>query len=61
MEAAARVLDACRRHNVACGYPAGDVAEAQWAAEQGYRAIGFGGVESYVMRSAREFLDGVGR
>jgi len=61
MEAAARILDACRRHNVACGYPAGDVAEAQWAAEQGYRLIGFGGAESFIMRAARDFLEGVGR
>jgi 4-hydroxy-2-oxoheptanedioate aldolase len=61
MEAAGRILDACRRHNVAAGYPVGSVAEAQWAREQGYRAIGFGGAEQYVMQSARQFLEPLGR
>jgi 4-hydroxy-2-oxoheptanedioate aldolase len=61
MEAAAKILAACLRHNVAAGYPVGSVAEAQWAREQGYRAIGFGGAEQYVMQSARQFLESVGR
>jgi 4-hydroxy-2-oxoheptanedioate aldolase len=61
MEAAARILAACQRHNVAAGYPVGSVAEAQWAREQSYRAIGFGGAEQYVMHSARQFLEPLGR
>jgi 2-keto-3-deoxy-L-rhamnonate aldolase RhmA len=61
MDAADRVLKACKNHNVAAGYPAGSVAEAVWAREQGYRAIGFGGAEQYVMQYAREFLEPLGR
>ena len=61
MAAAARVLDACRRHNVACGFPAPDMESAQWAREQGYRAIGFGCAEQYVMQAARKFLEAAGR
>ena len=60
-DAAQRILDACLESGVACGYPAGDAEEAQWATEQGYRLIGFGGAEAYVMRGARQFLDAVGR
>ncbi len=56
-EAAAKILEACQRHHVACGFPAGDAEEARWAAEQGYRIIGYGGAESYVMRSSRQFLE----
>lgn len=61
MEAAQRILHACLEHDVACGYPAGNAEEAQWAAEKGYRLIGFGGAEGYVMRGARQFLESVGR
>jgi len=61
MEAAARVLAACRKHNVACGFPARDMEAAKWAREQGYRAIGFGCAEQYVMQAARKFLEAAGR
>lgn len=61
MEAAEQILGACDRHNVAAGYPAADAEDAQWAAEQGYRVIGFSGAEGMVMRSARGFLEAVGR
>ena len=61
LEAAARVLAACRRHNVACGFPARDMEAAQWAKEQGYRAIGYGCAEQYVMQTARKFLELAGR
>jgi 2-keto-3-deoxy-L-rhamnonate aldolase RhmA len=61
MEAAARVLAACRKHNVACGFPARDMEAAQWAREQGYRAIGFGCAEQYVMQMSRKFLEAAGR
>lgn len=61
LEAANRVLQACRAHQVAAGFPAGDADEAAWAREQGFRAIGFGNAEKYVMQSARAFLDAMGR
>lgn len=57
LEAAATVLATCKRHGVVAGFPVGSVAEAQWAVEQGYRAIGFGGAEQYVMQAARQFLE----
>jgi 2-keto-3-deoxy-L-rhamnonate aldolase RhmA len=58
MAAAARILDACRRHNVVCGFPARDVEAARLAREQGYRAIGYGCAEQYVMQTSRKFLEG---
>lgn len=61
MEAAAHVLAACRRHNIACGFPARDIETARRAREEGYRAIGFGCAEQYVMQAARAFLEGAGR
>ena len=61
MEAAERILEACKKHDVACGFPVGDADEAKWAAEQGYRMIGFGGAESCVMRASRDFLGSVRR
>jgi len=60
-EAAARVLDVCRRHNVACGFPARDMESGKWAREQGYRAIGYGCAEQYVMQTARKFLELAGK
>jgi len=57
MQAAARVLEACRRHSIACGFPARDIEAAKWAREQGYRAIGYGCAEQYVMHTARKFLE----
>ncbi len=60
-EAAGKILEACRRHQIVAGYPAASVSEAQWARDQGYRAIGFGGAEQYVMQTARQFLEPLGR
>jgi len=60
MAAAQRVLDACLAHNVAAGYPARTPEEAVWARDQGYRAIGYAGAETYVMKQSREFLEFVG-
>ena len=54
--AAARILAACQAHNIACGYPARNSGEARWAVQQGYRLIGFGGAEQYVMTESRRFL-----
>jgi 4-hydroxy-2-oxoheptanedioate aldolase len=61
MEAAARILAAAQRHNIVAGYPAGSVDEAGWARDQGYRAIGFGGAEQYIMQASRQFLEPLGR
>jgi 2-keto-3-deoxy-L-rhamnonate aldolase RhmA len=61
LEAAAKILEACQRHNVAAGFPVGSVEEAKWARDQGYRAIGFGGAEQYVMQASRQFLEPLGR
>jgi len=58
LAAAARILEACRRHNVVCGFPALDFESARWAREQGYRAIGYGCAEQYVMQTSRKFLEG---
>lgn len=57
LDAAARVLAACKRHGVACGFPARDLETSRWAREQGYRAIGYGCAEQYVMQTARRFLE----
>ncbi len=61
MEAALRMRDACRRRAVVAGYPVGDAEEAQWALDEGFRAIGYGGAESYIMQTARQFLTRLGR
>ncbi len=57
MAAAARILASCQKHNIACGFPARDIESAKWAREQGYRAIGYGCAEQYVMQTARMFLE----
>ena len=59
--AADRILAACLEHNVAAGFPARSAEEAAWAVAQGYRAIGYAGAETYVMKQSRAFLDAVGR
>ena len=56
LEAASTILQACQRAGVTCGFPARDAAQALWAREQGYRAIGYGCAEQYVMQMARHFL-----
>jgi 2-keto-3-deoxy-L-rhamnonate aldolase RhmA len=61
MEAADQILKACQRNNIAAGFPVGSVAEAEWARERGYRVIGFGGAEQYIMQTARQFLEPLGR
>lgn len=55
-QAAERILVACQRQNIACGYPARSVEEARRAVKQGFRLIGFGGAEQYVMSESRRFL-----
>lgn len=61
MEASARILAACQKHNIVCGFPARDMEAGQWAAAQGYRAIGYGGAEQYVMQGGLRFLESMGR
>jgi 2-keto-3-deoxy-L-rhamnonate aldolase RhmA len=61
LQAARQVLDACQRHKVAAGFPARKIADIAWAREQGYRVIGFGGAEQYIMQMGREFLQAAGR
>lgn len=56
MQAADRILAACQRHGIACGYPARSAEEGRRVAQQGYRLIGFGGAEQYVMSESRRFL-----
>lgn len=57
LEAATRILAACKKQNVACGFPARDLESAKRAQQQGYRAIGYGCAEQYVMQTARKFLE----
>jgi 2-keto-3-deoxy-L-rhamnonate aldolase RhmA len=61
IEAAEKIVAACRRHKIAAGFPAADAADARWAVEQGFQVIGFGGAESYIMQTSRRFLEAVGR
>jgi 4-hydroxy-2-oxoheptanedioate aldolase len=61
LQAARQVVEACQRHNVAAGFPARKLAEIAWAREHGYRVIGYGGAEQYVMQTARQFLEAAGR
>lgn len=61
MEAANTVLAACKKHNIVAGYPASDATDANRAREMGFRAIGYGGAEQYVMQGSRQFLDAVAK
>ncbi len=60
-EAAQRILDACQTHGIVAGYPARNAEDAMWAHDQGFRAIGFGCAEQYIMQHSRQFLDAVER
>jgi len=61
VEAAEKILAACKQYDIAAGFPVGSPEEANWAREQGYRAIGYAGAESYVMQTSRRFLREAGR
>ena len=61
LQAAQRILEACKKHKIAAGWPASDGEDARWAMQQGYRCIGYGGAESYVMQASRQFLTPLGR
>ncbi len=56
MEASAKVLAACERHGLACGFPCRSFDDAAWAMAAGYRAIGYLGAEAYVVNTGRDFL-----
>ncbi|MDA0832640.1 MAG: aldolase/citrate lyase family protein [Planctomycetota bacterium] len=58
-EAADKILAACQKHGVCAGYPAKDAQDALWAVEKGYRAVGFGCAEQYIMQQSRQFLETV--
>ncbi|MCH8830149.1 MAG: hypothetical protein IID45_11290, partial [Planctomycetes bacterium] len=60
-EAAAKILAACQKHDVAAGFPALDAEDAKRAREQGFRCIGLGGAENFVMQASRGFLSALGR
>lgn len=60
-EAAERVLAAGKKANVAVGFPAQSAEDAIERRRQGYRAIGYGGAESYVMTHARQYLSAMRR
>jgi 4-hydroxy-2-oxoheptanedioate aldolase len=59
LDAAARILAACKQHHIAAAFPARDLESAVWAREQGYRVIGFGCAEQYIMQTSRRFLEGL--
>ncbi len=57
--AADKILNACLKHGVCPGYPAKDPQDALWALKKGYRAIGYGGAEQYIMQQSLQFLQTV--
>jgi 4-hydroxy-2-oxoheptanedioate aldolase len=61
LAAADRVLKACQRRGVACAFPVRDVESALQAREAGYRVLGYGGAEQYIMQTSRRFLESLGR
>jgi 4-hydroxy-2-oxoheptanedioate aldolase len=61
MAAVERILAACLRHGVVAGFPADNAETARWARDKGFRAIGYGGAEQYVMQASRRFLEELGR
>lgn len=59
--AAEKILEACKKHNVAAGWPASDASDAQAAIDRGFQAIGLSCAENYVMQTSRSFLSALGR
>lgn len=56
-----RVVAACKRTNVAVGFPARNPDDARDAIRRGYRAIGYGSAETYVVQHGQAFLDAARR
>lgn len=54
-----RVVAAGKRHNIAIGFPARNPDDAKDAMRRGYRAIGYGSAESYVVQHGRAFLESI--
>jgi 4-hydroxy-2-oxoheptanedioate aldolase len=54
-----RVVAAGKRANTAVGFPARNPDDAREALRRGYRAIGHGSAETYVLEHGRAFLDAV--
>ena len=61
IDASKRILEACQNNNIVAGFPVGNQEDAQWAIEQGFQAIGYGGAEEYVMKYSRNFLSALDR
>ena len=56
-----RVVAAGKRHNIAIGFPARNPDDAKDALRRGYRAIGYGSAETFVVHYGRAFLESVRR
>jgi 4-hydroxy-2-oxoheptanedioate aldolase len=52
-----RMVAACQQTSVAVGFPARSPDDARDALGRGYRAIGYGSAETYVVQHGRAFLD----
>ncbi len=52
-----RVVAAGKRSNVAVGFPARTADDANDAIRRGYRAVGYGSAETYVVQHGRAFLE----
>ena len=61
MNASQKILEACLENEIIAGFPVGNPEDAEWAIEKGFRAIGFGGAEEYVMSQSCQFLSRLGR
>lgn len=61
LEAAERLAAACVKQGIAAGFPARKLADIQWARERGFRVIGYGCAEQYVIQTGRQFLEAAGR
>ena len=59
MAAGDRVVAAAKRCNIAAGFPARNADDAREALRRGYRSIGYGGAESFVLQQGRSFLESV--
>jgi 2-keto-3-deoxy-L-rhamnonate aldolase RhmA len=57
MAAGDRVVAAGKRSNTAVGFPARNADDAQEALRRGYRAIGYGSAETFVVQHGRRFLE----
>jgi staphyloferrin B biosynthesis citrate synthase len=61
IDASKRILNACLENDIIAGFPVGNPEDAVWAIQQGFRAIGYGGAEEYIMSQSRQFLSALDR